>query len=281
MKSLKTLLLASIILIFTVFAVEAGTRVVIEVEVIKGDNVNKSHEIITFDEKRFRIDFPGVDEEVTDQTSYIMTVNGGENWVIGDKPEDTFYCTEMKIEEFFRNLGNQATDAIEFFNVTAESPTIKKVLEEPGPEIQGFKTTHLQLETNASAYAWFFFMKFEDSVKVIHDLWYTTELDIHPARKKWINALTQSGNSFIDKIFTDFTAKLPGPVLKQETVSEITNVRKKETKTQKARYVIKKIEELKADELDRIFKMPECVEMDDDEVEEKAKLLFSADRIAL
>ena len=281
MKSLKTLLLASIILIFTVFAVEAGTRVVIEVEVIKGDNVNKSHEIITFDEKRFRIDFPGVDEEVTDQTSYIMTVNGGENWVIGDKPEDTFYCTEMKIEEFFRNLGNQATDAIEFFNVTAESPTIKKVLEEPGPEIQGFKTTHLQLETNASAYAWFFFMKFEYSVKVIHDLWYTTELDIHPARKKWINALTQSGNSFIDKIFTDFTAKLPGPVLKQETVSEITNVRKKETKTQKARYVIKKIEELKADELDRIFKMPECVEMDDDEVEEKAKLLFSADRIAL
>ena len=281
MKSLKTLLLASIILIFTVFAVEAGTRVVIEVEVIKGDNVNKSHEIITFDEKRFRIDFPGVDEEVTDQTSYIMTVNGGENWVIGDKPEDTFYCTEMKIEEFFRNLGNQATDAIEFFNVTAESPTIKKVLEEPGPEIQGFKTTHLQLETNASAYAWFFFMKFEYSVKVIHDLWYTTELDIHPARKKWINALTQSGNSFIDKIFTDFTAKLPGPVLKQETVIEITNVRKKETKTQKARYVIKKIEELKADELDRIFKMPECVEMDDDEVEEKAKLLFSADRIAL
>ena len=281
MKSLKTLLLASIILIFTVFAVEAGTRVVIEVEVIKGDNVNKSHEIITFDEKRFRIDFPGVDEEVTNQTSYIMTVNGGENWVIGDKPEDTFYCTEMKIEEFFRNLGNQATDAIEFFNVTAESPTIKKVLEEPGPEIQGFKTTHLQLETSASAYAWFFFMKFEYSVKKIDDLWYTTELDIHPARKKWINALTQSGNSFIDKIFTDFTAKLPGPVLKQETVIEITNVRKKETKTQKARYVIKKIEELKADELDRIFKMPECVEMDDDEVEEKAKLLFSADRIAL
>lgn len=281
MNNFRTLLLASVTILFTVFNVEAGTRVVVEVEVTKGDSIEKSIEVITFDKARFRIDFPGAGNEVTEQSPYIMTVNGGEKWIIGDRSKDGFYCTEMKTEEFFRNLGDQATDAIEFFNVTAESPTVKKVLEEPGPDIEGFKTTHIQIETNASAYARFLFMKFEYKVKVVDDLWYTTELDVHPVRKKWINALTQSGNRLIDKMFADFTAKLPGAVLRQESVIDITNVRKKETKTQKNRSVIKKIEELKAGELDKIFTMPECKAMDDDEVQDKAKVLFSADKIML
>ena len=85
----------------------------------------------------------------------------------------------------------------------------------------------------------------------------------------------------IDEMFANFTAKLPGPILKQESVIDITNIRKKETKTQKKRSVIKKVEELKTSELDRIFKVPECQAMDDDEVEEKAKALFSADKMML
>lgn len=67
----------------------------------------------------------------------------------------------------------------------------------------------------------------------------------------------------------------------QESVVAITNVRKKETKTQKKRSTIKKVEELKTSELGKIFKMPECNSTDDDEVQEKAKALFSADKIML
>jgi len=280
-KNLKTLLLAASIHLFTVFSAEAGTRVIVEVEVTKNDHVEKSSETITFDENRFRIDFPGAGNEVTEKTPYIMSVNGGKSWVLGDKTEDKFYCTEMKTEEFFRSLGDKVTDAIEFFNVTVEEPTIKKILEEPGPVIQGHKTTHLQLETTAKAYAWLLFIKFEYSVKVMDDLWYTTELDMHPVRKKWINALTQSGNNTIDKMFSEFTAKLPGAVLKQESTIDITNVRKNETKTQIHRSTIKKVEELQTGELDKIFKMPRCEAMDDDKVEEKAKALLSADKLLL
>ena len=281
MKNFRTLLLTLISLLIIVFTVEAGTRAVVEIEVIEGDNIEKSTEIITFDEKRFRIDLLGAEKKKTEQTSYIMTINGGKNWVIGDKPKDRFYCSEMKTEEFFKSLGDQVTDAIEFFNVTAESPTVKQVLEEPGPDILGYKTTHLQLETKAKAYAWFLFMKFEYSVKIIDDLWYTTDVEIHPVRKKWINALTQSGNSLIDSLFTDITSKLAGPILKQESVIDITNVRKSETKTQKTRTVITRVEELKSNQLDEVFKMPKCETMDDDEVQEKAKALFSADKIML
>lgn len=281
MKNSRKSLLALITLLFTVFTVEAGTRAVIEVEIIKGDNIEKSFEIVSFDEKRFRIDILGEDKKKTEQTPYIMTVNNGENWVIGDKPKDKFYCSEMQTEEFFKNLGDQVTNAIEFFNVKAESPTVKQILEEPGPEILGYKTTHVQIETNARAYAWFLFLKFEYSVKIIDDLWYTTDIEMHPVRKKWINALTQSGNSIIDSLFADFTAKLPGPVLKKESVVSITDARKKETKTQTIRTVITEVDELESGELDEIFKMPECQTMDDDEVQEKANLIFSTGRGAI
>lgn len=281
MKNLSISFLLVMIISLPAYATEAGSRARIEIEVIKGESIEKSSEIITFDKQRFRIDLPGTEKTITEQTPYIMTVDGGESWVIGDKPKDKFYCSKMQTEEFFKNLGDQVTDAIEFFNVTAETPSVKQIIEEPGPDILGFKTTHIQIETNAKAYAWFLFMKFEYRVKIIDDLWYTTDVKTHPVRKKWINALTQSGNSTIDSLFADYTAKLAGPVLKSESITEIYDVRKKETKTQKTNTAITEIKELKAEELDDIFKMPECKTMDDDEVQDKAKALFSADKIML
>jgi hypothetical protein len=281
MKISRISMFFAVVLLLTAFTVNAGTRGVIEVEIIKGASVEKYAEIYTFDDERFRIDFVGEDLKITDETPYIMTVDGGEQWVMGDKPKDKFYCSAVNTEEFFKNLGNQVTHAVDFFNVKAESPTIKQIHEEPGPEILGYNTTHVQLETNARAYAWFLFFKFEYTVKIIDDLWYTTDVEIHPIRKKWINALTQSGNNIIDQTFTSYTSKLSGPVLKSESVMDITNIRKDSVKTEKQRTVVTELEELKSEEMDRIFKMPECETMDDDEIQEKGKALFSAGKIML
>ena len=256
-------------------------RDIVEVEVIKGDNIEKSTEIFTYNGNRGRIDFPGADNKVTEKTPYIMTVDGGESWIMGDKVKDRFYCSEMQTEEFFKNIGDRLTNAIDFFNVKAENPTIKKILEEPGPEMLGYKTTHIQLEANAKAYAWVFFVKFEYSVKIISDIWYTTDVEIHPIRRIWIDALTQSGNNIMDSMFSDFISNLPGPILKKEVVIDITDVRKNKTKTQKVHTQVTEVKELSSEELDKIFQMPECEAMDDDEVEEKAKFLFDAGKLAL
>lgn len=284
MRNTRIALLVLMPLFFTVHtaqAEEAGWRDIVEVEVIKGDNIEKSTEIFTYTGSMGRIDFPGADNKVTEQTPYIMTVDGGENWIMGDKVKDRFYCSEMQTEEFFKNLGSQVTDAIDFFNVKAQNPTIKKILEEPGPEMLGYKTTHIQLEINAKAYSWILFVKFEYSVKIISDIWYTTDVEIHPIRRKWIDALTQSGNNIIDAMYTDFISNLPGPILKKQSVIDITDVRKNETKTQKVHTQVTEVKELSSEELDKIFKMPECEAMDDDEVEEKAKFLFDAGKLAL
>lgn len=281
MKQSMVTLFVTFFLVLATTAVGAGTQAVIEVEVTEDGNTQKYFEILTFDDERFRIDFVGEDKKVTDVTPYIMTIDGGKTWVMGDKPKDRFYCSKMQTEEFFRNLGDQVTHAVDFFNVKAESPTVKQTLEQPGPEILGFKTTHIQLETNAKAYAWFLFFKFEYTVKMVDDIWYTTDVEIHPIRKKWLNALTQSGNNIIDDLFNNVVAKLPGPVLKSESTADITNVRKKSTKTQKERTTATSVEEIKQEELDKIFVMPSCEMMDDDEIQEKGKALMSAGKLML
>ncbi len=277
-RSITTLVSLALLLIAS--AAGAGTQAVVEVTVTEGGDTQKYFEILTFDDTRFRIDFVGEDKQVTDQTPYIMSIDNGETWIMGDKPKDQFYCSKIQTEDFFKNLGGQVTQAVDFFNVKAESPTVKKVLEEPGPEILGFKTTHVRLETHAKAYVWLI-LKFEYTVKMVDDIWYTTDVEIHPIRKKWLHALTQSGNDIIDKLFNTLVAKLPGPILKSESVMDITNVRKKKTKTQTEQTIVTSVDEVGADVLDKLFVKPSCVMADDDEIQEKGKALLSARKLML
>lgn len=281
MRDIYLNLLAMVPMVFASFIVSAGTRAVLDIEVIKGENIEKSAEIVTFDEERFRIDFVGEDKKVTGETPYIMTVDGGDTWVMGDKPKDKFYCTSMKTNEFFKIVGDKVSGAIEFFNVKAEAPKVTKIVEESGPEIQGLKTTHVQIQTDANAYAWFLFFKFEYTAKVTEDIWYTSDVEIHPVRKKWLNAITQSGNNIIDQYTNDYLSKLPGPILKRTSVTEITDVRKKKTKLQEERANYTEVVEVSSEELDKVFVLPECKVMNENEVEERAKALFSAGRIML
>ena len=281
MKVSRITFVAAAILVLWSLTVTAGTQAVFEIEVIKGDNVEKHVEVLTFDDTRFRIDFLGPDMKRTDESPYIMTVDNGENWVIGSKPKKRFYCSSMQTEEFFKNIGSQVTSAIDYFNVKADSPVVKQTLKEPGPEIQGFKTTHVRIETNARAHARFLFIKFEYTVKIVDDLWYTTDVEIHPIRKRWINALMHSDNQIIDQLFADFTKTLGGPVLKSETVVDITNVRKNKTDTQKESTLLTSVKELAPEELDNIFQMPKCKPMDDDDVKDNAQELLSAGKLTL
>jgi len=282
MNCYKRTIFVSLLLLIIAPSVYAGYRVSYEITITKENGEPNVHfETLTFDDTRFRIDFLDADGKKTEQSPYIMTADNGGTWYIGDKPDKKFYCSQMKTNEFFQSIGEQATGAMEFFNVKAEKPVITKIFEKPVADIHGFKTSHLQLETHASAYAWILFLKFEYKVKIVDDIFYTSELEVHPTRKKWLEALTQSGNDLIDNMYSDYTSKVPGPVIQKETVIEITDLRKNKVKTEKRKAVVTKIEEISAEETDAAFITPECIPMDDDEVQEKAKALFSANKLML
>jgi hypothetical protein len=69
--------------------------------------------------------------------------------------------------------------------------------------------------------------------------------------------------------------------IRDRSVIEITNIRKNETDTHKDRTTTLTAQELSQNEMDDIFQMPDCIPMDDDEIREKAKALFSAGKIML
>jgi hypothetical protein len=278
MKRLRTTLLAVLLAASGVFDASAGNRIIQQVEVNKGKKTKEFVQIITLDDERARIDFAKADGQVHSETPYIMTLDKGDTWVMGDKQEDEFYCTETQTDEFFETVGKWLASAIDFYNVRVEVPTVKKVLEEPGPEILGLKTTRVRLETTAKAHAWLVFVKVDYAVKIIEDLWYTTDVEIHPIREKWLNAITQTGNDLIDQYTDAYIAKLPGPVLKTEMTIEIADLRKQEVKTRKERSIYTQVEEMTPAALDEVFVMPQCDPMTEDEVEERVKELFSSRR---
>jgi len=282
MRSLHTMLCAMVIASAMVLDANAGSRLIQQVEVNKGKKTKEFVQIITLDGERARIDFAKADGQVHDETPYIMTLDEGDSWVMGDKPEDEFYCTETQTDEFFKMVGQRVASAIDFYNVRVEeAPTVRKLLEEPGPEILGFKTTRVRLETRAKAHAWLLLVKIEYEVRIVEDLWYTTDTGIHPIREKWLNAITQTGNDLIDQYTDAYIAKLPGPVLKTEMTMDIADLRKQKVKTRKERTIYTQVEEVPSEALDEVFAMPQCAPMSEDEVEERAKELFSSGRIML
>ena len=69
--------------------------------------------------------------------------------------------------------------------------------------------------------------------------------------------------------------------MKSESVTDITNVRKKATKTQKERTLVTSVREIQSAELDKLFEMPKCRKMDDDEVQDNTLELLSVGKIML
>ena len=282
MQILHTVVFTLVVALSIGFEAGAANRIMQQVEVDKGKKTKEFVQIITLDDDRARIDFAKADGQVHSETPYIMTLDKGDTWVMGDKPEDEFYCTETQTDEFFKTVGKRLASAIDFYNIrVVEAPTVKKVLEEPGPEILGFNTTRVRLETTAKAHTWLLFVKVEYEVRIVEDLWYTTDIAIHPIREKWLNAITQTGNELIDRYTDAYIAKLPGPVLQTEMTMDIADLRKQEVKTRKERTLYTQVEEVTSAALDKVFIMPQCEPMTEEEVEERAKELFSSGRIML
>jgi hypothetical protein len=131
----QTIFITLLLLIFAP-SVYAGYRVSYEITITKENGEPSVHfETLTFDDTRFRIDFLDEDGKKTEQSPYIMTADNGGTWYIGDKPDKKFYCSHMKTNEFFESIGEQATGAMEFFNVKAEKPVITKVFEKPVADV--------------------------------------------------------------------------------------------------------------------------------------------------
>ena len=259
----------------------AVTQLTMDIEVVDKGNATKHSEIISFDESRARFDFLAEDKQKTADTPYLLTIDSGKNWIIGDTRDGRPSCVQVDIVEFFQKVGGALTTLDALVNPKIDEPQIKRLLEEDGPKMMGFPTKHVRVQISANAKASFLFKKYEYAIKITDDIWYATNLEIHPIRKQWFEALSQTGYPLLDKIYGDWAKQIKGAVLRQDTVVDVTNVRKKSTSTQSQKAVITSIRELEPSEVEAAtFKVPECKKITKGQIRSTAADMFSEGRLS-
>ena len=266
--------------IFMVLPVAADTlRATIETEMVEEDKKERDTEIVTIaGDKKVRLEFLGEEKKPSDKTPYLLTIDGGKTWVIGNKAEA--FCAQMKTAEFFQYLGHLAIKYGGLVNLEIAEPKVKKVLEEKGPDIHGYPTKHMRLETTAAGKAAAGFKKYDYQIHITDDIWYTPKLEVHPVRKRWLEALSQSGYKQLDMLIDQWAANLAGAVLKQESKIKVTNVIKKEEEIISETTRIVTLEKLKPSDLPKhTFQMPQCKKISKKEMRKTAMDLFEKGKI--
>ena len=271
-----------VLCMFVSLPVFSATEVIVEIKLTEDGKSLTKKEIITVDGDKARLDFLGEAKERTDKTRYMLTIDGGKSWVLGNTYKGEYYCANVDPAKFFKAIGEIVTDVMALVNPKVFEIKVDKTKEEPGPKILGHSTTHVQLVTTAKAQATFMFKKYEYTLKVTDDLWYTKDLEIQPFRKRWMEALKQSGYDKLDKMFSDWSKQLLGPILKLETEVVLTNVSKNESQTQKQKAEITSFKELKSNELQKgIFTVPKCENINQTQLESTAKDMAKEGKLGL
>lgn len=254
-------------------------RATIVTEIVEKDKKDKDTEIITIDgDKKVRLELLGSEKKPSDKTPYLLTIDGGHTWVIGNKAEA--FCAQMETGEFFTYLGSLALKVEGIANLKITDPQVKKVHEKKGSKILDYPTTHVRLVTTAAGKAAVLFKKYDYKVHITDDIWFSTELEMHPVRKRWLEALSQSGYPQLDTLIDQWTAHLPGAILKQESVIKVTNVIKSEEDIYSEKTRVVNIEQLKPSDIPKqTFQMPKCKKISKKEMRETAKDLFEKGKL--
>jgi len=275
--------IVALVFIMGILPVHSASIVYLEVESSKnGESRDMNTNIITVDEKKFRLDYLGNEKIKTEKTSFLLTLNDGKDWILADQKDNKFYCARIDINDFFRGLGDIMWNMDSLANATISESKIELLAEEPGPKISGYETFHLRFQTTAKVQARVLFKKFEYGMTKIDDIWYTKERDIHPARKRWIEALTQSGYEQIDQLSSQLRSNIPGAILKQDSVVKITDYKKGKVDTYERNVRVVSIKELKSSEVPQdSFISPDCNDISDSQLEDAAKAIFKEGRLTL
>lgn len=243
----------------TGFPVCAAMIVTVEIEFTKNEETRHKKHLITIDGDRVRFDFLGTQAAKTEQTPYLLTVDGGRNYVLGNKQKGKFYCARVEPVDFFKRLGASLTSFESLVKPDTLEIKLTRTMQEPGPEILGYPTTHVRLVMTAEAEASFLFKKYKSVLRHTDDLWYTTAAGIQPFKKLWIEAMVQTGYPRFDELFRERARYIPGPILRLESEMVTTNMLGDETTVELEKARITSIDEVKSSDIpEQVFEVPDC-----------------------
>lgn len=269
--AMKAILVLALLISGTGY-VDAATRSTFVIEIIRGSKTERQSEVITIDGNKARMDFLGADGKKTVGTPFMVTNDGGKTWLLVDKDDNKTVCTEWNTREFFNAMGGFMTYVSELANAEVKEAKVDIILDEPGPEMLGYTTRHVRLNSAIRIKARILFFTYEYALNIKDDVWMSPDLALHPIEKAWIDALTRTGSVEIDRMSKAWNEKVPGTIFKQVSVVTLRNVKKDEEKTKTEKIELTKMEQLMSEDIpEDTFKMPKCKKVSESAMEDAAE----------
>ncbi len=267
-------LIVAVIFLVISISVNAATRYTIATEVVtNGENLRSEVATITLTEDKGRIDFVVREGRKEKGDLYLMTLDGGKTAVMGDKGKSI--CSEWDSEQYFREMGRLLHKARRWTNLEITDVKVEKVLEEPGPELLGYATTHVRLVTTAGVKYSVLVKAHEYTLTITDDVWMAPQLAIHPIEQQWINAQTSTGFDLLDQLLDSWYLHLPATIIKQESVFKQIDLVKKTESTKVDKITVISIEALDPLQIsEEVFKMPKCDKVSRQKMEAAAKVML-------
>jgi len=248
----RVLIAVAVLLPSTVFA---GLRYEIHLEVIREDETEFFGERVITSGDNARVEF--LDAAGEPDGSYIVTNDAGKTLTIheGDKT----ICAEWDRAEFFANMGKVLSKNQRMVNADISEVNTVLVSDEPGPEIHGYPTRHVVLNTDYQGSGRFLFVKFNYSIEEHDELWIADSLEVPSFEQGWLEAASRTGNEFIDEHEKNWIEHTRGAVLKHTNVIRLTNSKSGKTEEKTEHSTIAEIEAVDPSAIPAgIFDAPAC-----------------------
>jgi hypothetical protein len=268
--------IAALLCAVTASPVNAGLDYTLVTDIVREDNgVQKERivERVTVDGDKGRIDFLGPDGRKPQNGASLLTLDGGKTFALSEGREAV--CADWSTQKFFRTIGELLDKGTRFVNADLSDAKVEKTLEEPGPPMHGYPTTHLRMVSRYGAKGQILFKKFEFAVEETDDLWMTSELEMPALERRWIEATAQTGFEYVDAMSEVWNAAVTGTVLKRRGVTRLTDLRSKEVSVKTETVEVTKLETLDPSQLSQAaFIMPTCNQVDKRDMKKAAQKLI-------
>jgi hypothetical protein len=166
-----------------------------------------------------RMEFSGSGAMATNG-AYMVTKDAGQTMYLVNPTEKTYM--KWDINQVFGFAQGFMTAAKAIVSYTVTNVVVEQVLEEKGPELQGYPTRHYKVKTSYATETRILGMRRASKVEREDDIWSTAKL-IDPAMTMWRsqNRIT-TGNEEMDKLLRGEMEKVQGFPLKKVSVSITT-----------------------------------------------------------
>lgn len=245
-----------------------------QVELVNERTVDGEKHVYTvkalYQNAKSRYTFHEQDNAEVGEGSYLLSLDGGKTVYFIDKNENT--CHQWSNEEFVKTLSQFLLKTTGRFNVKSSDLEISKVFEKPADPIHGLQTKHIRIKFHYTASYRYLLFKGRYRIDRLVDIWVTPEFGNIVTTPIFQAAWQHTGNDELDQHIQDVLGPDAIYRLRIETQQTRTDKKGKQTKVEALQF-IRSITEVN-DLPDDTFQVPECHEVDSDQMKRKFEALL-------